>query len=170
MPSRTLIVMRHAKAEQEGLTDHERELAERGVADAAAGGRWLAAEGVEVEEALVSSAARALGTFAAVAEGADWDLSPSVERSLYNAGPETALDVVREVADDVASVLIVGHNPTMGYLVQMLDDGEGDADAVAELATGGYPTGALTIFRVEGSWADLEPGSATVQAYHVPRA
>lgn len=169
MPSRTLIVMRHAKAEQAGSTDHERALAERGIADATAAGRWLRGEGVEVEAALVSSADRTLATFSAVADGAGWDLDPSVERSLYSGGPDTALDVVREVADDVASVLIVGHNPTMGYLVQLLDDGEGDPDAVAELAAGGYPTGALTVFTVQGPWASLEPGSATVRAYHVPR-
>ena len=35
--------MRHARAEQTGATDFERRLAERGHADAAEAGRWLAA-------------------------------------------------------------------------------------------------------------------------------
>src|SRR3954467_15314825 len=40
---KTLVVMRHAKAEQSGPSDHERQLTDRGVTDATEAGRWLAA-------------------------------------------------------------------------------------------------------------------------------
>ena len=38
---RTVVVVRHAKAEQEAATDHARPLTERGLADAKEAGRWL---------------------------------------------------------------------------------------------------------------------------------
>ena len=56
--SRRLVVMRHAKAEHSASTDHVRALAERGMGDAEAAGRWMRDHGVEPDAALVSDALR----------------------------------------------------------------------------------------------------------------
>ena len=117
--------MRHAKAEQTGATDFERRLSERGHADAAAAGRWLAARGGEPELALVSAAARTQETWESLAEGAGWDLDAELVEGLYSAGTQTALDLLRDVDDGITSVIIVGHNPTMASLAAVLDDGDG---------------------------------------------
>jgi phosphohistidine phosphatase len=167
--SRVLVVVRHAKAEASGPTDHARTLTDRGRGDAAEAGAWLAARGVEPEHALVSDAARTRETWAALAEGGDWDLDPALDASLYAAGPDTALDLVRETDDDVRSLLVVGHNPTIAYLAQMLDNGEGDDEAGNEMAEG-FPTCAVAVFEVDGSWADLEMGTARLTGFHVGRA
>lgn len=162
--------MRHAKAEQDGATDAERRLAERGEADAHAAGAWLAAQGVEPDLALVSAAVRTQQTWEAVAAGAGWDADlATYDETLYAAGPETALDVVRGVDDAVRTLVVVGHNPTMAYVAQLLDDGEGDDDASSEMATG-YPTSAMTVFEVEGDWSDLDEAGGRVLAFHVGRA
>ncbi|WP_244928274.1 histidine phosphatase family protein [Nocardioides sp. W7] len=166
---RTLVVMRHAKAEQNGSTDFERRLAERGERDGRAVGAWLAGQGVQPDLALVSAAVRTQQTWEAVAEGAGWDAElATYDESLYAAGPESALDVVREVEDAVRTLVVVGHNPTMAYLAQLLDDGDGDEDASAEMVAG-YPTSATTVFTVEGDWADLDEAGARVVAFHVGR-
>ncbi len=166
---RTLVVMRHAKAEQAGPTDFERELAERGRQDGAAAGGWLAARGIVPDVALVSAATRTQQTFTAVAQGAQWTLEPTLDRGLYAADPDTALDLVRSLDDDVSTVVVIGHNPTMAYLATMLDDGEGDPDAAIGV-TGGFPTSALAVFAYDGTWGELAAGSARVTAYHVGRA
>ena len=62
--------------------------------------------------------------------------------------------------------MIVGHNPTMAMLAQLLDDGEGDA-AAGERMAGGFPTSAVAVFELNGSWADLE--AARLTAFHVGR-
>ena len=72
------------------------------------------------------------------------------------------------VADAVSALVVVGHNPTMAYLAQLLDDGEGDPAVVGELA-GGFPTSAVAVFEYDGSWADLAEGSAHLVAFHVGR-
>src|SRR4051812_39409500 len=125
-PSRRLVVMRHAKAEPGGETDHARELAQRGWEDALEAGRWLADRGLVPDAALVSSARRTVSTWLAVAEGGSFESRATHSEGLHHAGPETALDLVRETADEVRTLVVIGHNPTIAYLAQLLDDGTGD--------------------------------------------
>lgn len=166
--TRLLALLRHAKAEQHGPTDFERPLAERGHQDAAVVGAWLVGEGFEADHALVSAALRTRETWASVAAAAEWDLDAEVDRGLYAAGPDTALDLVREVDDDVRRLLVIGHNPTIAVLAQLLDDGDGDPDLAEEMMSG-YPTGAVAVFEVGGSWADLGEGGARLVGFHVGR-
>lgn len=160
--------MRHAKAEQDGPTDFDRALAPRGRRDAEEAGSWLAGTGFTPDHALVSAALRTRETWAYVEAGGDWDLDPELDRGLYAAGPDTALDLVRLTGGDVTSLVVVGHNPTMGSLAQLLDDG----DAPPELAEGlvsGFPTSALAVFGHDGPWADLAWGTAHLVDFHVGR-
>lgn len=166
--TRTLAIMRHAKAEPSAATDEERVLTSRGESDARAVGEWLAQAGVALDRVLVSSAARVVGTWAQVAQGAALDLEPVLESALYAAGPESALDLIRLTDDDVAGLLVVGHNPTMASLAQMLDDGDGDPEAL-EAMISGFPTSAVAVFDVPVRWADLEFGGARLRSCHVAR-
>ena len=166
--TRRLVVMRHAKAEQDGPTDFERPLAERGHRDAAEAGAWLTAQGIDADHALVSAALRTRETWASVAEGAGWDLEPEFDRGLYAAEPATAVDLISLVDDDVQTLVVVGHNPTIASLAQLLGDGEGDPELESELYAG-VPTSAAAVFAYDGPWSDLGEGSARLVGYHVGR-
>lgn len=163
-----MVVMRHAKAEQGAASDVDRELTPRGRADAGAAGAWLADRGPRPDLALVSAATRTRQTWAEVSSAAGWDLAATFDEGLYAAGPESALDLVRGVPADSRCVLVVGHNPTMGQLAQMLDDGEGDPEAGNEMALG-FPTCAVAVFEYDGAWADLDVTAARLVAFHVAR-
>jgi phosphohistidine phosphatase len=165
---RHLVVLRHAQAEPGGETDAERELAQRGWDDALEAGRWLADKGFVPTAALVSAARRTTSTWLALAEGGSFEADVTYSESLYAAGPETALDLVRETDDAVTSLVVVGHNPTMAYLAQLLDDGTGDEEAAREMAVG-FPPGALAWFEVDGGWADLDLASARLVGFHARR-
>jgi phosphohistidine phosphatase len=143
--------MRHAKAEPGGETDAVRELAQRGWNDALAAGRWLAGSGITPDAALVSSARRTRSTWLAVAEGGSFEADATYSD------------------DVVTSLLVIGHNPTMAYLAQLLDDGSGDEEAHREMAVG-FPTSALAVFEVTQSWASLDLASARLVAFHAGRA
>jgi len=166
---RRVAVMRHGKAEQAGRTDFERELADRGHRDAMDTGRWLTRQGFSPDLALVSAAHRAVGTWESVAEGAGWNLEPQLSQALYGAGPESALDLVRESADEVVAVIVVGHNPTMAYLASLLDNGQGDSDLASEMMTG-FATSAVAVFEFVGRWEDLSEAGARLVGFHVGRA
>jgi len=166
---RTLVVMRHAKAERVGPSDFERELSDRGYGDAAAAGAWLAEVGVQPDQALVSAAARTEQTWQHASRGAGWAVAPTLDEGLYAADVDTALDLVRALDDAATSVVVVGHNPTMAYLAQLLDDGEGNEDAANEMAVGTFPTSATAVFTLTGPWRDIGASRATLTAYHVGR-
>lgn len=163
--SRTVVVVRHAQARSAGASDAARELTDEGHQQAGATGRWLAERAVAPVVALVSSAVRACETWQAMAEAAGWDLEPTVDDGLYVAGPDAALDLARATADDVGTLVVLGHNPTMGFLAQLLDDGEGVPAEVTAMAAG-FPTGAAAVFDYEGPWADLDTGTARLVAFH----
>lgn len=164
--NRTLVLMRHAKAEPFGAEDHERMLTERGRRDAAEAGVWLAAKGIVPDAALVSSAARTVGTWEAVAAAWRSAAAPAYDESLHSAGPESALEVIRSV-DPAAEVLIfVGHNPTIAYLAHVLSDSLPDPTAFRAMSQG-YPPAALTVLEVPVTWAELGEGSARIIDFHV---
>jgi phosphohistidine phosphatase len=166
--SRQLVVMRHGKAEPHAETDTERELAQRGYDDAVEAGRWLADSGFAPDAALVSSARRATTTWLALAEGGSFEAAATYSDGLYLAGPEAALDLVRETRSEMASLIVVGHNPTAAYLAQLLDDGTGDPEAGNRMAIG-FPTAALARFEVTGTWRELDLASARLVGFHVGR-
>jgi phosphohistidine phosphatase len=157
--------MRHAKAEGFAGSDHERVLTERGRREASATGSWLVRNDFGIDYALVSSSARTQETWKLVSDAAGWEVQPDVDSGLYSAGPDTALDLIRSL-DDAKSVIVIGHNPTMAYLAQVLDDGKGDDEANAEMAAGGFPAAAVAVFSYDGEWADLEEGTCSLIAYH----
>lgn len=166
---RTLVIMRHAKAEQDGPSDALRRLSERGLLDAAAAGTWLAAQGFVPDAALVSAATRTEMTWQAASEAAGWDADLLLDEGLYDAGPETALDLVRQTDPAVRSLLVIGHNPTVSFVAQLLDDGEGDDEASNQMALG-FPTSAVAVMTCTGAWTELDEASVSVTAFHVARA
>lgn len=167
--SRRLVIARHAKAEQSGPSDFERPLSDRGHRDGAATGRWLAEQGVTPDAAFVSAALRTRETWAVVARAAQWGLVPEFDEGLYAAESDTVMDLLRLQDDEVATVIVVGHNPTMAYLAQMLDDGEADP-SVGEAMVADFPTSAVAILGYDGPWADLELGSSRLLGFHVGRS
>jgi len=170
MTVRTLVLLRHAKAETPGeLPDFERRLTEKGDADADAAGSWLADERLRPNLVLCSSARRTRQTWQGVSVAlrqADPDaLSPEVhyEQRLYDGGRTEVIDLLRAVPDSVRTVLVIGHNPTMSDVSILLRpyDGEG---ALAALRTAG-----MAVHRAEGPWSLTEPFSMPLVTEHTAR-
>lgn len=164
--TRRLVVMRHAKAQPTAPSDHERALADRGRGDAEAAGRWLRDQGITPDAALVSDAVRTRQTWEHVAAAAAWDVGPDFSAGLYAAGSDSTFDLIREADADVTTLVVIGHNPTMASVAELIDDGDGDEDATTGLVTRGFPTSALAVFTVECTWADLGPGTGRLEAFY----
>lgn len=119
---KTLLILRHAKSSWDNarLIDHDRPLNNRGKADAPRMGRLLRDEGLTPDLIISSSAKRALATAEAAALAADYEDELKVTRDFYHASPEDYLAVLRQLDDAYERVLIVGHNPGMEELVELL--------------------------------------------------
>jgi phosphohistidine phosphatase len=166
MTGRTLVVVRHAKAETYAAADRDRALTERGHADAADAGRHLAELGLVPDHAVVSSAVRAVETWEEVRRASGSQAEADVSETLYNASPDAALEVLRLVPGDVQVLAFVGHNPCAASLVHLLDDQEGDP-ALLEGLLEGFPPSAVAVFAVPGEWAQLDEATARLTHLHV---
>jgi len=166
---KTLVLMRHSKAEQVlGKPDHDRELTARGRRDAKAAGAWLRTEGLVPDLVICSTAVRTRQTWDEACRGGAHTEFVEFRRSVYLGGSEQTLETVREDAGDMATVLVVGHNPTMAQLTSLLTDGEGSREAHEALGEG-FVTSGLAVLRYAGEWADLELGSCALARFHVSR-
>ena len=169
VPTRRLVVMRHARAEAFADSDRGRQLTASGVADAQALAGWLLTVGIYPDRALVSTAERTRQTWDAVVGVLGWGVVVVFDDLIYAGDTDTLLDEIRITYPDVATTLVLGHNPTMAYLAQILADGEGPAEA--ELAMmAGFPTSSAAVFTLTAPWADLGPGAARLEAFHTGRA
>ena len=166
---RRLIVMRHAKAEPFAATDHERVLTERGRRDAVEAGLHLAATGVVPDYAVVSSAARTVATWEAVALGSRSTAEVVLDDAVYTGSPDVVLEVLRVVPLDAQVLIFVGHNPTAAYVAHLLDDGTGDPTATREMLKD-YPANAMAVLELEVPWSDLGPETGRLIDFHVARA
>jgi len=170
MTVRTLVLLRHAKAETPGeLPDFERGLTAKGESDADAAGSWLADERLRPDLVLCSSARRTRQTWQGVAVAltqADPAVpSPEVryEQGLYDGGRTEVIDLLRAVPDSVRTVLVVGHNPTMSDVSVLLRP-QDDGGSSEELKTAG-----MAVHRAERPWSQTEPSSLPLITTHTAR-
>ena len=158
--------MRHAKSDYPaGVADHERPLAPRGIREAGLAGDWLRANVPTIDGVLCSTATRARQTLAR--SGIDAPVRYS-ER-LYGATPGTMIDEISETADAIATLLVIGHEPTMSELALTLADDDGTDAAVVERISTKFPTSAIAVLTIPGAWKGLEPRRAALTGFEVPR-
>jgi phosphohistidine phosphatase len=119
---KSILVLRHAKSSRKDpdLTDHNRPLNKRGKRDAPRMGRLLKKEDLVPDIIISSTAIRARATAEAVAKASGYTGDITFNRSLYAAGPQAYIDVLHDLSDDYVRVLIIGHNPGLEELVEML--------------------------------------------------
>lgn len=108
-----ILLLRHGEAE-DGSPDAERKLTERGVEQARAAGRALAALGVQVDACLASPRVRAADTARIACEALDAEVR--IEPRL-SGGPFDPEELTAGVGDDV---LLVGHDPDFSLAVHRM--------------------------------------------------
>lgn len=169
--SRRLVVVRHAKSAWPDLPDHDRPLAKRGRRDAPRAGAWLRNAGHIPDLVLCSTARRARETWQLAAE--TLGVSPPVryEARLYGADLAALLAVIAEQPADAATLLVVGHDPSVQQLtLHLAKDRTGDAigELVDRVRTK-FPTCAIAVLAISGPWTELDQGSARLTNFVLPR-
>src|SRR4051812_9703831 len=150
---RTVMLLRHAQTEDSrpGHRDDARRLTPEGEQQAAELGDHLRQEHAPPDVVLCSSATRARQTVEALRLTAPVEVTDL----LYEAGGDEILALIRELHDDVAKVLIVGHSPALPAAAQQLADPDtSDPEALATLERH-FPAGALATLSVNGTWSGL---------------
>ena len=160
---RTLLLLRHAKSDYPPeVADHDRPLAPRGIREAALAGDWLRAHAPAVDAVLCSTATRTRETL----ERTRIDAPTEFVDGLYDATPGAVIDEINGVSSrfdcDVATLLVIGHEPTMSALALGLATADGSNSAAAERISTKFPTSAIAVLR---TGEDVE--SARAEQRHV---
>ena len=168
---KTLLLLRHAKSawSDPRLDDHDRPLNGRGERAAKAMADHIARQGPHPDLILCSTAMRTRQTLAPLLKRLPSPAPPiSLENGLYLASEDALLARLQAVADDVPTVLLIGHNDGIGQLAADLA-GNGPSEALAGVREK-FPTGALAVLRTpDGPWSDLKVGSAKLLDFVRPR-
>ncbi len=155
------MIVRHAKAEPaDGVGDRERPLTARGRADAAAAGQWLVNQGINVDLVLCSPARRTRETWQAMAPAMTGEVAAEYPDDVYAAPADAALDLLTHLGDDVGTVVLVGHNPSVSDLTALLDPSAADE----WLATAG-----IAVHTAEVPWSQWGARCAMRTASHTAR-
>jgi phosphohistidine phosphatase len=120
---KTLILLRHAKAlkESDDLSDHNRQLSDKGKEDAKVMSESLKKENF-IPELIVSSTAKRTHKTAKIIQE-NLVLKPSsllLESDLYEATTSDILHVIRSLSDNLNTVMLVGHNPSFTGMIGLL--------------------------------------------------
>ena len=119
---KTLLIMRHGKSswKHKELKDHERPLSKRGLRDSAKMGELLQKRELVPQLILVSTAVRTTETAKLLVETSGFKGETIALDSLYLAEAEEYLHDLLTIADDIERVMIIGHNPGLEALLQIL--------------------------------------------------
>ncbi|MFE0705038.1 SixA phosphatase family protein [Streptomyces sp. NPDC058872] len=166
---RSIVLLRHAKADWNDESDHERPLAERGRKDAPVAGRRLTETGIGFDLALCSTALRTRETWKLAVQELPVRPRTVYEERIYEASLGELIAVVNETPDAVGNLLLVGHNPGMHALADALA-GAAEGDALARMNRGGFPTSAFAVLTFNGSWKSVEHGVGRLVDFWSPHA
>ena len=167
---RRLVLFRHGKAEpaEHGRKDRDRRLAERGRRSAPLVGDYLAHHALVPDFVLCSPALRTRETWRLAAERLPASPRLQEDDRLYGAEARELLDLLRQTADEVGTLLMVGHNPGLEELADLLI-GSGDVALRAALQ-GRFPTGAVAVIGfVAPHWAEVKRGSGRLDRFVTPK-
>lgn len=164
---RHIVVIRHAKSswDDPSVADHDRPLSKRGRNALSRLRDHI--EGLELRPELVmcSSSRRTCETLAGIRPAFGRKARVESDSSLYGASAEQLVTELRRLDDQVTTVVLIGHNPGVADLVDLL---------AADPATGGaaidtFPTAAVAVLSVAGPWSTLQPACALLESFWAPR-
>ncbi|NWG45929.1 MAG: histidine phosphatase family protein [Alphaproteobacteria bacterium] len=159
---KTLYLLRHAKSSwtDPTLEDHERTLNERGRRTAPLMGAYMREHGYVPDYVLCSSARRTLETLELLRPSLEPGTPVDVDPGIYHVPAPTMMRVVRRLPPASDRALIIGHNPGLEDLIEMLarpDGTRAELEAREKLAAG-FPTAGFAVLRADVSaWDEVMP-------------
>lgn len=164
-----LYLLRHAHAASGdgNIEDQDRPLNEVGHKECKTVGQYLKEQSINPDLVLCSSAKRTRETIALVIEAAGINPPVNYLKELYYNSTDAIYQILGEVDDQVDSVIIVSHNPSIHQCAVSLVK-EGDTDLIMKM-NGKFSPASFASFSLPiDSWDEIRPGSATLDHFVTP--
>ncbi len=161
--NKVLFLARHAKSswKETALRDSERPLNKRGRRDAPIMGKRLATQTLRPEHIVSSPAIRAIRTAEVFARFLNFDADDvEVDAGIYDAGAADLVNIVRRFDDRYHTVMLVGHNPALTDLLNLLS-----GERIDNMPTCSIATVDLNV----SSWPCVRPGESKLVAFDYPK-
>lgn len=132
-----------------------------------AAGEWLAENVGHFDHVLCSTATRTRLTWEQAQLGGAVSDEISFHDELYEAPVSSLVKLIAGLGDGIKTTLVIGHWPGVEELVNTLavrDDYPG-----WERLDEKFPTSAIAVLNVSGTWADLGDSSAELADFVIPR-
>ncbi|GAA5315963.1 MAG: histidine phosphatase family protein [Candidatus Pelagadaptatus aseana] len=159
---KTIHLIRHGKSSWDDyqLTDMERPLKQRGIKDCEIMAPYIAQVGCKFTHTFVSPARRAEQTMELLADHLDTPVSWQIDERLYTFDCGEVLAWLRDIDNDIDEVVVVGHNPALTDLHNLLT-----GECLYNLPTCGY----LQLQSSAKKWQQLKPKSSECLHFIKPK-
>ncbi len=135
---KTLYLFRHAKSswDDSRLADEERPLTPKGIKKTLFIAEYLRKKGIQPDLIVSSHAVRAFETAVLAAKVLGYPKENiRVDRKIYDGYFDRILDIIYGTANEIGSLMIFGHNPTITHLANLfLDPGINEMSTSAVVA------------------------------------
>jgi phosphohistidine phosphatase len=151
---KTLLILRHGKAEPHNEDDKDRSLTDKGVREARQAGKKIGEKLAPVDLFVASDAMRAAQTARIAAEAASYMAPIDFRDEIYDASLTDLIDVIHSIPESAQTVVLVGHNPGLEELASYLTGKSYDECALS--------TGALVKIDLPEDWATASKGKGNL--------
>ncbi len=153
-----VILFRHGEASFDTASDFERELTQNGITSVILSAQYLIDASISPQRVVASAAQRAIETTSVLCEA----MKLSVEKikyvsSLYSQGADAYISEIIGHSDEIDSVMIVGHNPSLSELANHFSK-----DGFFHLA----PAGFIVVEFETDSWSHVFSVTSNVLLNH----
>jgi phosphohistidine phosphatase len=120
---KTIYFIRHGQATSIAAaeSDRDRPLTNKGISDVYKTGKALFEKAGTPDLIVSSTALRAISTAKLITEQVKYDVDHITENSdIYQMSVGSFVKLINEQSDDHDSIVFIGHNPTISYIVEYL--------------------------------------------------
>ncbi len=162
-----IVVIRHAKSswDDPSIPDHDRPLSKRGRNALARLGDHIADLGLRPDLVLCSTSRRTRETLDGIRPTLGRKTRIEFDADLYEAGTGQLVDALCRLSNQIVTVYLIGHNPGLADLVDLLAADTSIGGAAVEK----FPTAAVAVLSVKGTWDALQPACASLDSFWAPR-
>lgn len=149
-----LLILRHGHAKNKSMYgDFGRELKDKGKRHAQRVGVWLAQNDLRPDQVIASPAVRAKRTAEKCAKTSGLNVGVvGFDERLFNALPQTVIEIIKACPKDVERLMIVGHNPSLASIATALS---GDYQHLEPAS--------LAHFKLKGDWTYLSAETVALE-------